>query len=302
MAIDRRRGFCDDRRVGAPRFLARTFRTAPNKRRFVKALVLGNKRGDRDVTSADGTTLSVRRTGDGTPVVVVHGALDGIGAFSVLEVELSDRYAVWVYDRRGRGGSGDSDDYSLDREIDDLRAVIAATGAPAHVFGHSYGALIALGAARGGVEMRSLVLYEPPINGDAVDAAQVDAIRRAVDDGRLDDAIRTMASDLAGLTPEEIELGMAVPPVRKRLRDGAGVVPREIDAVRHTEPTGPPISGTPTLVIRGERENPAYPSAEQASALAVDAEVVTIAGQGHVAHVLDPWTFTATVRQFLDRH
>ncbi len=288
--------------MGAPRFLARMFRTAPSKRRLLKALALGNKRGDRRVTSADGTTLSVRKTGNGTPVVVVHGALDGIGAFSVLEVELSDGYAVWVYDRRGRGDSGDADDYSLDREVDDLRAVIAATAEPAHVFGHSYGAMIALRARLAGVDMGSLVLYEPPINGDAVDGDRAADVRRLVEAGQFDDAIRTMASGLAGLTEEEIAVGMAVPPVRKRLRDGARVVPREIDAVRSAEWGGLPASGVPTLVLRGERENSAYPTAEQAAGLAAGAQVVTFPGQGHVAHIFEPWEFVAAVRDFLDRH
>lgn len=287
----------------ALRFLARLLKEAPSKRRLAKALALGNKPGDRTLTSADGTQLSARTSGDGTPVVIVHGTLDGIGAFSFLEVELARRYAVWVYDRRGRGGSRDSGEYALEREVDDLRAVIAATGTTPHVVAHSFGAVVALQARLAGVEMRSLVLYEPPINADAIDVDRVEDIRRAVDDGQLDDAIQSMAAGLAGVSEAEIGLALAIPPVRKRLRDGVGAAVRELDALRAAswDDLGP--TGVPTLVLRGERRgSEAYPTAEQTAALAADGEVATLPRQGHMAHVMAPWEFITTVQSFLDQH
>ena len=294
---------CKNRRVRAVRFVLRLLREAPKKGRLLRSLALGKKGGDRTVTSADGTNLSVRRSGEGTPVVLVHGTLDGIGAFSLVELELAERYGVWVYDRRGRGDSGDSDDYELALEVDDLRAVIAATGERPHVVAHSFGAVVALKACSAGVAMRSLVVNEPPINADAIPAAKIAEIRAAVDDDRLDDAIAQMARDLAGISEEELATAMAVPPVRDSLRDGVPTAPRELDALRTCSWDDLPVSEVPMLVLRGERVgSSAYPTSEQATALASDPEIATLAGQGHLGHVFARNEFVETVLAFLDRN
>jgi len=279
------------------------FREAPRKGQLLRSLALGNKGGDRTVTSSDGTSLAVRKTGDGAPMVLVHGTLDGIGAFSLVELQLAERYAVWIYDRRGRGGSGDTGDYALDREVEDLRAVVAAVGAVPHVVAHSFGAVIALEARAAGVEMRSLVVYEPPINADAIPASQINNIRHAVEEGRADDAVEMMARDLAGITDKELAIAMAVPPVRKRLREGVRTAPRELEALRACSWADLRLTDVPTLVVRGERDgSAAYPSTEQASGIATDAEIVSLSGQGHLGHIFAPTAFTEAVRNFLDRN
>ncbi len=289
--------------MGVVRFVARQFRNAPDKRRFLRSLALGSRGGNRTVTSGDGTSLSVRVQGEGVPVILVHGVLDGIGAFAMIELELAARYQVWVYDRRGRGGSGDAEEYSIDREVDDLRAVIAATGRAPHVVGHSYGAVIALRAQLAGADMRSLTVYEPPLNPETIRPDDVDEIRSAADEGRTDHAIEVMARRLAGISHDELHVAMSVPPVRKRLRDGVLTAPREVDEVRVGDWTGLPVTGVPTLVIRGGRDvSPAYPTAEQAAAIATDVEVVTIPDQGHLANVFAPNEFAAAIVDFLDRH
>ena len=283
--------------------MVQLFRQAPDKLQLVRSLALGGKGGNRTTTSGDGTELSVRQTGDGDPLVLVHGSLDGIGAFSLVELRLAEDHSVWVYDRRGRGGSGDSAEYSLDREVDDLRAVITATGGVPHVVAHSYGAVIALQAQLGGVPMRSLVVYEPPINGEAIDAQQIAHIQLAVDDGRIDDAIRDMASRLAGITDDELAIAMTVPPIRKSLRDGARVVGREIEAIRGCDWSALPLADVPTLILRGERSDAAvYPTDDQTSRIAPSAEITTLHGQGHLRHVFAPSAFATTVLEFADRH
>jgi len=283
--------------------MVQLFRQAPNKRQLVRSLALGGKGGDRTTTSADGIELSVRQTGEGDPLVLVHGSLDGIGAFSLVELPLAEGYSVWVYDRRGRGGSGDSADYSLDREVDDLRAVITATGGVPHVVAHSYGAVIALQARLSGVPMRSLVVYEPPINAEAIDPQQIAQVQLAVEEGRLDDAIRDMANRLAGITDDELAIAMKVPPIRKSLRDGARVVGREIEAIRSCDWSALPVTDVPTLILRGERSGAAvYPTDDQTSRIASSAEVTTLTGQGHLGHVFAPSAFATTVLEFTDRH
>ena len=293
---------CDTRRMGVAGFMMQLFRQAPDKRQLVRSLALGGKGGNGTITSVDGTELSVRQTGEGDPLVLVHGSLDGIGAFSLVELRLAEDSSVWVYDRRGRGDSGDSEEYSLDREVDDLRAVIAATGAVPHVVAHSFGAVIALQAGLSGVPMRSLVVYEPPVNGEAIDAQQVERIHRAVEEGRIDDAIHDMAQHLAGITDDELAVAMKVPPIRKSLRDGARVVDREIEAIRTCDWSALPVTDVPTLILRGERSDAAvYPTADQTARIAVHAEITTLAGQGHLGHVFAPSAFATTVLEFTCR-
>jgi pimeloyl-ACP methyl ester carboxylesterase len=236
-------------------------------------------------------------------LVLVHGSLDGIGAFSLVELPLAEGYSVWVYDRRGRGGSGDSSEYALDREVDDLRAVITATGGVPHVVAHSYGAVVALQARLSGVPMRSLVVYEPPINGQTIDPQQITDIQLAVEEGRIDDAIRDTANRLAGITDDELAIAMKIPPIRKSLRDGVRVVGREIEAVRTCDWSGLPVTDVPTLILRGERSDAAvYPTDDQTSRIASRAEITTLTGQGHLGHVFAPSAFAITVLEFTDRH
>ena len=114
--------------------------------------------------SKDGTRIAYDITGKGPTLIVVAGAL-GYRDFPYLRGFVADfakDFRVVIYDRRGRGGSGDTQPYSVDKEIDDLEAVVRAAGAPAIVLGSSSGAALVLEAAARGVPMRALVAFEPP--------------------------------------------------------------------------------------------------------------------------------------------
>src|ERR1700709_2957462 len=103
------------------------------------------------VTSTDGTTLEVDRTGEGPALVLVTGAFNTRHSSKDLAALLADQFTVYEYDRRGRGDSGDTAPYDIARELEDLHAVILSTGENAFVYGHSSGAIIALDAPRSGV-------------------------------------------------------------------------------------------------------------------------------------------------------
>jgi pimeloyl-ACP methyl ester carboxylesterase len=158
-------------------------------------------------------------------------------------------------------------------------------------------------AALDGVPMRSLVLYEPPVNGERVPDATIEEIDRLVADEHLDDAIRVMARDLAGVREEEISVALGVPPVRKALRGGTRTIVRELRTVQSHRWFELPIRGIPTLLLQGERRSsPAYPAEEQASQLADDLAVVTLGGQGHFAITFAPHDFVDAVEPFLEGH
>ena len=114
------------------------------------------------VTSADGTSIAFDRTGSGPALVIVVGAFCTRLTAKTLTAILAADYTVYEYDRRGRGDSGDASVYSVEREFEDLDALIAEAGGTAFVYGHSSGAALALGAAAHGVPMEKIAVYEPP--------------------------------------------------------------------------------------------------------------------------------------------
>ena len=118
------------------------------------------------IESADGTRVALDRSGSGPPLVIVVGAFCDRSTSKPLAALLAPSYSVYEYDRRGRGDSGNGLPFSIEGEVQDLAAVAAAAGQPPFVYGHSSGGALALEAAARCVEMRSLVVYEPPYTGD----------------------------------------------------------------------------------------------------------------------------------------
>jgi pimeloyl-ACP methyl ester carboxylesterase len=115
----------------------------------------------RKVVSRDGTTIAYETAGDGPPIVLLNGAFRDHTIFDPLVPELAPHCTTYVYDRRGRGESGDAPAYAVEREIEDLEAVIAEAGGQAVVFAGSCGANLALEAALAGASITKLALHEP---------------------------------------------------------------------------------------------------------------------------------------------
>jgi pimeloyl-ACP methyl ester carboxylesterase len=202
-----------------------------------------------EVSSRDGTRIAFDQTGDGSPVVLVDGALSHrtLGPMSGLVAPLAADFAVFRYDRRGRGASGDTAPYAVAREIEDLHAVIAAAGGAAAVFGLSSGAALALEAAASGLPITRLALYEPPyaVEPDE-DPAYLARLHELLAAGRNGDAVEWFLSH-AGVPPEALT-GMRSQPEWPAFEAvaptlaydhavlGDGAVPRE-RAARITAPT-----------------------------------------------------------------
>jgi pimeloyl-ACP methyl ester carboxylesterase len=118
------------------------------------------------VVSNDGTQIAFERFGSGPALAMAAGAFNDRSTVEPLGRALAGRAEVFNYDRRGRGDSDDAAPYAVEREIEDLDAVIAAAGGEASVFGYSSGANLALKAAAAGSAIGRLILYEPPFNPD----------------------------------------------------------------------------------------------------------------------------------------
>jgi pimeloyl-ACP methyl ester carboxylesterase len=207
-------------------------------------------------TSADGTKIAFDRLGDGPPVVLVGGIFCTRQTTQALTERLAERFSVINYDRRGRGGSGDTEPYAVAREVEDLGALIAEAGGSASVYGHSSGAGLALNAASAGLPVTRLVLHEPPYGPDDTESTNearrlAQDVRRAVAEDRRADAIRLFMA-ASGMPPEMAEGASRDPGMQAVARtmpydfevmgdfDG-GTIP--VDRVRSVD--------IPTLVLAG---------------------------------------------------
>lgn len=142
------------------------------------------------VTSADGVTIAYERSGSGPALVIVNGALSTKETGAPLALLLDPEFTVYRYDRRGRGDSSDAGSSTPVDEVQDLAAVVAATGETPFVFGQSSGAALALEAAAAGVPMRGLVVNEPPyVPGSGTAAQTASELAALAADGRRDEAV-----------------------------------------------------------------------------------------------------------------
>jgi pimeloyl-ACP methyl ester carboxylesterase len=163
----------------------------------------------RYVTSIDGTRIAFDRLGQGPLVVVVSGIFCDRQTTRALAERLSQQFCVINYDRRGRGDSGDTAPYAVQREVEDLCALIAEAGGTASVYGHSSGAGLALNAAARGLPITRLVLHEPPYGRDDEESKRsarelAESVRAAIAEDRRGDAIKLFLTAL-GMPPEMVE-------------------------------------------------------------------------------------------------
>ncbi len=165
------------------------------------------------ITSRDGTRISFERTGEGPPLVLVVGAFNDRHKGAPLAAALAPHFCVHCYDRRGRGGSGDAPNYTVEREVEDLEAVIGAAGGSAAVFGYSSGAMLALKAAASGLPITKLALYElPPVQAPE-HATQLAALMA---EGRRGDAVEYFQEHVVGI-PEHVVHELRSAPFRPLL-------------------------------------------------------------------------------------
>ncbi|MFF9126064.1 alpha/beta fold hydrolase [Streptomyces sp. NPDC014889] len=162
---------------------------------------------DKKTVSRDGTSLAYHRTGQGPVVVLVSGAMSAGATLAPLAAVLSGRCDTVVYDRRGRGGSGDTAPYAVEREVEDLAALIDAVGGEAALYGVSSGGALALRAAASGLAVRQVAVYEPPFavyEGGARERAEYTSkLTAALAEGRRGDAVELFLL-LTGLAPQMI--------------------------------------------------------------------------------------------------
>jgi pimeloyl-ACP methyl ester carboxylesterase len=163
-----------------------------------------------EVTSRDGTPIAFDRLGDGPPVIVVCGAMCDRALMRPTAEELAKHFTVFNYDRRGRGDSRDTTPYAVEREIEDIGALVAEAGGTASVYGHSSGAGLVLHAAAHGLPIAKIVLHDPPYAPDGEEEAQRSSreygenLKAMLSDDRRGDAVELFMT-LVGMPQEMIE-------------------------------------------------------------------------------------------------
>lgn len=245
------------------------------------------------VSSLDGTEIAYRVAGEGEPLVLVHGAATSSADWVFAMQHLRERFTVVSMDRRGRGRSVDVDEYSIEREAEDIVAVLDAVGAEL-LAGHSYGALCAILAAQHTDRLRRLVLYEPPI---AVRPAFLTGMEERVARGDHDAVLAAFIKG-TGVPDEQVEM-MRTSRAWPVLLDAVPSLPRELRAAsRWTNPVGP--IDVPTLFLRGgDTDSPAYlDTFEELQAAFPDSRLDLLPGQTHIAHVLAAEAFAGAVTEF----
>jgi pimeloyl-ACP methyl ester carboxylesterase len=251
------------------------------------------------VISADGTEIAYERAGDGPTVILVGGRLDDGAENAPLMTELAARFAVVNYARRGRGDSGDTLPYALDREVEDIAALIAEAGGPAHVFGASSGGALALEAAAAGLAIDRVAIYEVPYPVGMVDVWRdyVERLAVALAEGRRGDALELFMR-VAGASEESIAAARGKP-VWAQLERLAPTLAYDAACLGDGRPPARLAAvACPVLALTGEDEAGFYrPAADAVVATVPTARRELLAGQGHVA---DPAVLAGALAQFFE--
>jgi len=257
------------------------------------------------VRAPDGVEIVGAACGAGPPLLLVYGAMMEQRGWDRLLPYLNGGRTIVTYDRRGRGESGDSETYAVEREVDDLLAFAGALPRPFDVFAHSSGALLALQAAVRGLGARRLVLYEPPLAAVREPRLGVDLPGRIV--ALVEAGDRDAALDLF------MREGMSVPASElPRLRES----PRWADQMRYVRTGAYDVTVTRSYVLRREEvarissktlfllgeTSPAWMrrGVETFAVAVPGSRLEVLPGQGHNAQFTAPDVLAAAVNRFLD--
>lgn len=181
------------------------------------------------VTSDDGTSIACWTGGHGPQLVLVHGTTASHTRWAPIRSRFEEHFTVTAIDRRGCGESGDAPDYAIEREFEDVAAVVESLAPPVLLFGHSYGALCALGAAMQTDKLRGLILYEPWIvsKGESLyTPEQLERLDTLLAVGDRQGVVLALFAEIAGFSPHEMELLTSSPFWPDRVA-AAHTIPRE---------------------------------------------------------------------------
>jgi len=242
------------------------------------------------VTSADGTTIDYDAYGAGPTVILIGGATQHRAidprTTQIAKQLAAEGFAAVDYDRRGRGGSGDTPPWSLDREVEDIAALIGAAGAPAALYTSSSGAALALAAVTSSLQVSALALYEPPYFAGSDGREHIATLQQMLDRDRREEATRYNMTAIIGLPAEAVDQ-MSQAPWWPGLVAVAPTLVYDHKASHdiETDPDWRTRWATvtvPTIVYSGDQTFPGLPEAADSVAAALpNAKRHVLPGQDH---------------------
>jgi pimeloyl-ACP methyl ester carboxylesterase len=259
-----------------------------------------------EVSSPDGTRIGCEVVGDGPPLLAIHGTTADRQRWAAVRDELAARFRLHLMDRRGRGLSAAEGpgEYALEREADDVRAVVAAIGAPTLVLAHSYGATCALAAATDCPGMARLLAYEPAFGTDAGDVLPAEALpeaEAALARGDRDAALEVFFRR-AQLQGDAAIAAMRQTALWQARLAAVHTLPREGRAANAYRPRGLAAIAPSLRLLLGTESPPNLEASTRAAhAAAPGSELRELPGHAHAAMDGDPALFVAEVEDWLRR-
>jgi pimeloyl-ACP methyl ester carboxylesterase len=259
-----------------------------------------------EVRSPDGTIIGCEVFGDGPPLLVIHGTTADHRRWEPVRDGLAESFRVHLMDRRGRGLSGDGDGpYALEREVEDIRAVLDAIGGAVLVLAHSYGGLCMLEAAVDNERVERLLVYEPAFGTDTPPplwpADGLEELNDAVTRGDREAATTIFFKRGIELDDETVAQMRETPEWQYRL-EAALTLARECETANafRLDPERWARIGAPTRFLLGTATTQALKNSTRAAHEAVPgSELRELPGHGHTAMVADQPMFVREVRDWL---
>lgn len=243
--------------------------------------------------SADGTRIGYSRRGLGPALVLLHGTGADESRWARAAPALEEHFTVHSVDRRGRGGSGDSAAYALEREVEDVLAVLGSIDSAATLLGHSFGGLCALEAATRNPRLTRLVLYEPMVWIPVHPPDVIDRLQTLLDKGDREAVVLTFFREVVRVPDQQLEMLRSLPSWRQRL-DAAHTIPRELRAQRSYEPAAGAlraIRASVLLLLGGASPPMVAAQTERLRAAVPDGRVAILRDHGHIAMDTAPEAF-----------
>lgn len=264
----------------------------------------------KTVTSKDGTTIAFEQSGMGEPIILVDAALADRNGTAKLARLLAKKFTVINYDRRGRGKSTDTHPYAVEREVEDIEALIDSTSRSVYLFGSSSGSVLALEATNKlGKKVKGLFMYEPPfIIDDSHHPMPSDfgrQISKLIETGRRNDAVKLFFHKGMGIPSVFVTMMRWLMPGWSEMANIAHTIPYDLAVLSGTQ-DGKPLptkrwasTEVPVLVmVGGKSEAFFHTAAEALSNILPSAQYRSLEGRNHSAVLMAPRTIAEVMEEF----
>jgi len=267
----------------------------------------------KSVVSKDGATIAFEQSGSGPAIVLVSAALADRDGAAKLARLLAPDFTVLNYDRRGRGSSTDHQPYAVEREVEDIEALMDSAGGPAYLFGSSSGSVLALEAANKlGRKTKGVVMFEPPFIIDGSRPPMPEDLSQQIDrlvaDNRRDDAAKHFFTHGMGIPPVFVTLMRLLMPGWSKMAAMTHTIRYDLAVLVGTQ-AGKPLPAdrwasvqSPVLVLVGSRSEPFFHSgAKSLARILRNAQYRPLEGRDHSAVLMAPQDLAAAIKEYFRR-